>query len=155
MERRPRYVVSHCRGCGGTAALVMFDLDHFKRINDKFGHAAGDEVLKNLARLVRESMREHDELYRYGGEEFLLLLPETGNEGELTVAEKVRRAVETQRFRHDGKALPVITVSVGVACLPDKGTSLSEALAAADAALYRAKQRGRNCVVSAKKADAG
>lgn len=155
LSQRLRSELSRVRRHGGSAALVMFDLDHFKRINDKFGHAAGDEVLKNLARLVRESMREHDELYRYGGEEFLLLLPETGIEGALTVAEKVRRAVEAQRFRHDGKALPVITVSVGVACLPDNGTSPPEALGAVDAALYRAKQRGRNCVVSAKKADAG
>ncbi|WP_163865393.1 diguanylate cyclase [Myxococcus eversor] len=132
-------------------SLVMLDIDHFKRINDTFGHPFGDQVLKAVAQTTRSRLREVDVLARYGGEEFIALLPETGTADALRVCERVREAIAELRVEHvgvDGKRQEVrLTASLGVATVPSADLESSEALLrAADAALYGAKGAGRNRV---------
>lgn len=131
-------------------ACIFVDVDHFKRVNDSWGHPAGDEVLRTLARLVGGQLRHSDVLCRYGGEEFVILLPDTAREAAGEIAERIRRAVAAHGFD-----IPAtVTVSAGVALLEqfdDKALRLDapHLLAAADSALYRAKALGRNRVVIA------
>ncbi|MFK5925198.1 MAG: diguanylate cyclase [Desulfuromusa sp.] len=123
-------------------SLIMLDLDHFKRVNDKFGHSAGDQVLKRLCRLIRGLIRQGDLLIRWGGEEFILLLPATALEEAVPFAERVRLEVEQEAFPMVGQ----ITISLGVAQF-QKGDSIDALLKRVDNALYQAKQNGRNRVV--------
>jgi diguanylate cyclase (GGDEF)-like protein len=122
----------------------MFDLDHFKPINDVYGHEAGDRVLVNLVEVVEDVLRPEDRLFRVGGEEFVVVLPETGLEGAVTVAEKLRAAV-AERLEGPGGML---SASFGVTELRSD-TAPGDWLARADEALYEAKRAGRNQVVSA------
>lgn len=135
-------------------SLCILDLDHFKDINDRYGHLAGDRVLQEFAERVRRQIRHIDWLARagepgtfarYGGEEFVLVLPDTDAAGALTCAERIRNAVSQETFRIDGLQLTV-SISAGVSEYRPKET-LEELLKRADAALYEAKARGRNCVV--------
>jgi diguanylate cyclase (GGDEF)-like protein len=119
-------------------AIVLMDLDHFKRVNDSYGHQEGDRVLKLVARTVRASLRETDFLARYGGEEFCALLPDTSQGGAMQVAERARRAVSEL-------GPPATTVSLGVAAWRP-WLNTGELMARSDHALYVAKQRGRNRV---------
>jgi diguanylate cyclase (GGDEF)-like protein len=123
----------------------MVDIDHFKRVNDEFGHLLGDEVLRHISVLFAQSLRKLDVLCRYGGEEFAVLLPETTGANAKKVAEKLRRKIEEHNFT--GVPRPV-TVSIGHADYPEHGRTRDELIKAADAALYAAKQAGRNRVVS-------
>lgn len=123
-------------------SLIMFDLDHFKKVNDKFGHNVGDQVLKHLCRLIRGLIRQGDLLIRWGGEEFLLLLPATEIDEAGPFAERVRLEVEQEEFPTAGQ----ITISLGVAQL-QAGDSIDALLKRVDNALYRAKQEGRNRVI--------
>jgi diguanylate cyclase (GGDEF)-like protein len=125
------------------AALVMFDLDRFKTINDKFGHGTGDEVLVAFCRLATAQLRVNDLFGRIGGEEFASLLPNTTRQDALWLAERVRAAVESASHRVGEHAIRA-TVSVGVALSNDSTTNVDELLKAADRALYRAKALGRN-----------
>lgn len=127
-------------------ALIMVDLDHFKYINDSFGHAEGDRVLQQVARLFRSKLRQPDIACRYGGEEFLLILPQTQLADAARVAEKIRQTVAQQRFLPQHPEL-VITCSFGVSLLRDSG-DFEEALRQADQLLYQAKADGRNLVRS-------
>jgi diguanylate cyclase (GGDEF)-like protein len=129
--------------------LLLVDLDHFKSVNDRFGHQAGDAVLVELARRLTDATREVDVVTRFGGEEFALILPKTPVQGTLRLAEKVREVMANEPFAA-GNASILVTVSVGAAGYPDHGLSGSELLAAADAALYRAKEKGRNRVEEAE-----
>jgi diguanylate cyclase (GGDEF)-like protein len=127
-------------------AIVSIDADHFKRINDTYGHAAGDYVLQELSNVVRTIIRREDIFARVGGEEFVVLARGTPLNSALTLAERIRSAVEIRRFVYDKEQLPV-TVSLGVSTSADAGiTTASELLARADAGLYRAKREGRNRV---------
>src|SRR5262249_30484395 len=130
-----------------TFCVAMLDLDEFKRLNDECGHQAGDEVLRSVAQTIRTVCRGDDVVGRYGGEEFCLVLPETTLEEGAEVAERVRAAVEhlgrAQAARYRGR---VATVSVGLAALRFGGEDHESLLARADAALYGAKQSGRNRV---------
>jgi diguanylate cyclase (GGDEF)-like protein len=129
-------------------ALVLADIDDFKRINDRFGHPTGDEVLKAFAATLRGSVREIDLAGRWGGEEFALLLPGTDLEGGHELAERVRQALEAQEVEApDGSAVKV-TASFGVAAFPEAETQ-DQLVAASDGALYEAKNSGKNRVVSA------
>jgi len=131
---------------GSDLSLVVLDLDHFKKLNDGFGHDAGDFVLKRLAALVRDTgLRRQDVFARYGGEEFVLLLPNLGREAALGVAERIRAIVAGHAFEYEGRRLPV-TVSLGVAVREAGDHDGVELFRRADAALYRAKQAGRNQV---------
>ncbi len=117
-------------------SLVIYDIDHFKRVNDQQGHLQGDRILQNVARLLDESVRETDIVVRYGGEEFVVVMPETNLEGACVFGERMRAKIEEE--------LPV-TVSGGVAAALD-GDTAESLLARADAALYSAKTAGRNCI---------
>jgi diguanylate cyclase (GGDEF)-like protein len=125
----------------------MADVDQFKHYNDTFGHPAGDEVLKRVAAILRETAREVDCAARYGGEEFCLMLPETPTTGAVTLAERIRARVEAQNF-----AGQKITVSIGVASFPTDGDTPDAVIAAADEALYQAKREGRNRVIQTRPA---
>ncbi|MBI5353849.1 MAG: diguanylate cyclase [Chloroflexi bacterium] len=126
-------------------AVIMIDIDHFKQVNDTYGHAAGDQVLKIVAERCRKTVRDIDILGRYGGEEFAALLLETSLEGAQIVAERLRHCVSEPAINLDGHSLTV-TMSVGVTTLDERCTSLDILLVRADKALYLAKQAGRNRV---------
>jgi diguanylate cyclase (GGDEF)-like protein len=130
-------------------SLVLFDIDHFKKINDTYGHVAGDSVLRQLAGLVRPRIREHDVFGRVGGEEFALLLPEVDSNGARIVAEKVRQAVAGARFLIKDESFSA-TISLGCSTLPAQGGVADVLYEQADKALYAAKQGGRNRVVVAE-----
>ncbi len=125
-------------------SLVMIDIDNFKGVNDTYGHATGDEVLKKVARLIRESIRETDTVYRYGGEEFAVLCPETDKSGAYELAERIREKVRETRLFIDGDRAIYITISLGVASFPDDTEDPAELLAIADISLYRAKSEGKD-----------
>lgn len=135
------------RGTGSGFAVLMIDLDHFKRINDTYGHLTGDEVLAAVAVAIEASVRQSDTVGRFGGEEFVVLLPATGDTDVLGIAERVRIAVGELTVAVGGPLrISGLSVSVGVACYPQAGATLDEVLRSADAALYRAKDGGRNRV---------
>jgi diguanylate cyclase (GGDEF)-like protein/PAS domain S-box-containing protein len=126
--------------------VVMMDLDHFKDFNDSFGHGAGDALLSALAHVITAGIRSEDIACRYGGEEFLLVMPGTSLETTRERAENVRQAVKALQVKYQGRFLKSTTISLGVAIFPDHGFTAEEVIAAADAALYRAKQAGRDRV---------
>jgi len=136
---------------GRTLSVLMLDLDHFKQVNDTYGHQQGDRVLREVARVVRENSREIDDPARYGGEELAVALPQTDLDGAFQLAERMRHAIE-------GIEVPVIgnggrlkvTASFGVAALPVSATDKGGLIAAADAALYAAKRAGKNTTVRAQ-----
>lgn len=133
---------------GRPLAIVLSDVDHFKRINDQHGHAVGDTALRAIARVLREGVREVDHVARWGGEEFLLLLPATEEEEALRVCERLRRGVQALAAQNvAGEALGV-SITLGVALL-QRDESIEQALVRADRALYEGKQAGRNRVVLA------
>ncbi|HXV15164.1 MAG TPA: GGDEF domain-containing protein, partial [Gemmatimonadaceae bacterium] len=124
-------------------------LDHFKIVNDTYGHLIGDDVLFGLATLLQRAVRTVDTVARYGGEEFVIVLPETGRQGAMAFAERIRDKVSLHRFKVAGNREIHITASIGVATYPAMGLETPEDLfRAADAALYRAKGSGRNLVCS-------
>ncbi|HQK25492.1 MAG TPA: diguanylate cyclase [Synergistaceae bacterium] len=131
-------------------SFFMLDLDHFKNVNDRHGHRVGDGVLRHVAQICRRSLREEDLLGRYGGEEFVVVLPDTGHYEAWSVAERLRGAVEEAPFHLEGRPLP-ITISVGVSTLPGGSPriSLETLLDRTDQALYEAKRAGRNAVAGA------
>jgi diguanylate cyclase (GGDEF)-like protein len=132
---------------GGTAAILMIDLDHFKEFNDRYGHPAGDEALRVFAGLLGSSIREHDVAARYGGEEFAVYLAGAGEQEAAEVAERIRQRAEATIIPLGPGQTGRLTVSVGIAVAPDDGTERVLLLKAADEALYRAKLAGRNRVV--------
>jgi diguanylate cyclase (GGDEF)-like protein len=129
----------------------MLDLDHFKQINDEYGHQQGDEVLELVADLLRDFSRDIDAPARYGGEELAIVLPQTDSEGAEQLAERIREAVEQLEVpRVDGNGSLRLQASFGVAAVPESATDRESLIAAADAALYRAKRGGRNRVARAE-----
>lgn len=129
-------------------SLAIFDVDRFKRINDQFGHPAGDHALQGVVATLNASLRKHDVVGRYGGEEFSLLMPNTGKETAVGVAERVRIEIERRGVEVAGRRI-ALTVSGGVATYPLDGADWDTLLTAADNALYEAKQGGRNRIVAA------
>jgi diguanylate cyclase (GGDEF)-like protein len=145
MERETRRAVRAEHGLG----MLILDLDHFKKFNDTYGHDAGDTVLRETAVLLAKSVRAEDIVCRFGGEEFVIILPMADLKAAHARGERIRSKIRELTVLHQGQLLGMITVSVGVAALPLHGTFPAELLAAADAALYRAKREGRDRVVSA------
>lgn len=143
-----REVSRSARG-GAAFSLAIFDLDQFKQINDRYGHPVGDRVLKAFADALPASIRKHDVVGRYGGEEFALLMPQTGKETAVRVAERVRRELEARGVAVEGKRIEV-TVSGGIASYGIDGQDWDALLTAADDALYEAKHAGRNRICAAK-----
>jgi diguanylate cyclase (GGDEF)-like protein len=136
-------------GRGGyPLGLIMLDVDGFKGFNDAFGHAAGDAALRELGSYLRMQVRGEDVACRYGGEEFMLILPEASFEVTRERAEQVREGVKQLRLRHGGQALSPLTLSLGIAAFPADGATPADLLSAADAALYQAKRLGRDRVAA-------
>lgn len=126
-------------------SLIMIDVDHFKLYNDTFGHIQGDQVLRQIGALLRKNLREVDTVARFGGEEFVLLLPDTDKRGAIAVAEKIRMLVEDHEFlTEDRKDTRSITISAGIASYPSDVEEMDDLIDHADIALYRAKESGRN-----------
>ena len=128
-------------------SLVMFDIDHFKKINDSYGHLAGDYVLKLLASTVKSKIRREDLFARYGGEEFAIVLPEIDGENARAFAEKIRQIVEKQDFRFENARIRV-TISMGVSSIDDEIADAAALIKRADERLYEAKTAGRNRVLA-------
>jgi len=129
---------------GRDLALLMLDIDHFKTINDTYGHLTGDSVLRGLSSILQKRLRPNDKLGRYGGEEFCAILPETSLQSAVKIAEELRVMVASHSFNAEGKEIRV-TVSIGAACLlPDMG--MEHLYKGADEKLYQAKRTGRNKV---------
>ncbi|MBC7174398.1 MAG: GGDEF domain-containing protein [Polyangiaceae bacterium] len=131
-------------------SALMMDVDHFKRFNDTFGHEAGDEVLRALGELLLQQFRGSDVASRIGGEELLVILPGASREVACRRAEELRIAIAALELQHLGKNLGQVTISIGVATLPNDAADALELLRVADEALYRAKRSGRNRVVAAR-----
>jgi len=135
---------------GKPLALMILDIDFFKSINDNYGHDAGDDVLREFAVRIRKSIRGIDLACRYGGEEFVIVMPETDLHVAGMVAERLRRSIAGEAFAIDKGAKRIgVTISIGLATLEVKGEAVADVLKRADTALYRAKHDGRNRVVSA------
>jgi len=138
---------------GGAFGVVLVDLDHFKYVNDTYGHVAGDEVLRDAAQRMMACVRPYDSVGRYGGEEFLIVVPSSDAMGTMGLAERMRRAIEAKPMMANATSIAV-TASFGVTASVDKSPlDPQEILRLADAALYRAKERGRNRVELARAED--
>jgi two-component system cell cycle response regulator len=139
--------VDRARRFGSSFSLLLFDVDHFKQINDTAGHLAGDMVLRQLGGILEDAVRKVDIVARYGGEEFVLILPQTAPEGGVIFAERLRERIASTPFQVGGAAPVHLTVSIGIASFPSPRVASTEDLfARADEALYRAKSGGRNQV---------
>lgn len=138
--------LARCERRGLPLAVMMLDVDHFKQFNDTHGHPGGDALLAGLGKLLQGLSREEDIACRYGGEEFTLILPETGPQAAMERAEQVRQAVEILCVQHLDRDLPAVTVSIGLAFAPQDGSDPESLVRLADRALYRAKSLGRNRV---------
>jgi len=136
-------------------SLVLVDIDHFKKVNDSYGHPIGDKVLKVMSRLLKENVRTIDLAARYGGEEFVLVLANTRLEGAKKLADRIRKQASKLKFDADGKTFKV-TISMGVATFPDDARNKQALIEHSDQALYHAKENGRNrvvCYADMKEAD--
>jgi diguanylate cyclase (GGDEF)-like protein len=145
MERE----ISRCERTGSMMGVAMLDVDYFKAVNDVHGHDAGDALLKAIAAVFGDAMRPSDVPCRYGGEEFLVLVPDIDLDTLSRRAETLRERVAALRVRHRGEPLPAVTVSAGIAVYPSHGATAAEVVQAADSALYAAKRGGRNQTRSA------
>jgi diguanylate cyclase (GGDEF)-like protein len=128
-------------------ALLMVDIDWFKHLNDNYGHETGNVALRGLAQVIASCIRDVDTLSRYGGEEFIVILPQTGYQEAVTIGDRIRRRVEQTDFGPDQRGRPLkMTVSVGITCYPENGRSEEDLMESVDQALYRAKGGGKNTV---------
>ena len=144
LYRQLELAFRHNRSLG----VIMMDIDHFKKINDKYGHSVGDFALQSLVECAEKSVRISDMMFRYGGEEFVIVLPETDEAGVLRLAKRIRRRVEKLETRIQGHTIPM-TVSIGIATLQESDDEKTF-IARADEALYKAKRDGRNCIRKAQ-----
>ncbi len=149
-DKRLAEEMSRAKRYEGIFAMIVVDVDHFKCVNDRYGHLAGDRILRAIAQLLDENKRESDFLARFGGEEFVLLLPETSTEQAIILAENIRKKLERSKFRFEKKVIRV-TISAGVGEIVPKNDKPVSLFARVDAALYRAKEGGRNRVVAEEK----
>jgi diguanylate cyclase (GGDEF)-like protein len=139
----------HAERSAASLSLVILDLDNFKTFNDTFGHDAGDMVLRTLGEAITRSVRQDDLAFRYGGEEFVVVLPGTGAHQAAMLAERVRAAVEAIRLSYAGRPISGFSASLGVATFPESGETAETLILAADRALYAAKAGGKNQVMLA------
>ena len=145
LEREVRRAARATQSLG----ILMIDLDHFKTFNDTYGHDAGDAVLRETGLSLSRGIRAEDFVCRFGGEEFVVILPTANLEAACARAERLRVKIKELAIVHQGRSMGILTVSIGVAVFPEHGLSPKELMAAADAALYEAKRRGRDQVVVA------
>ncbi len=138
--------MQRCELDNQSCTILMLDIDHFKEVNDRFGHLAGDRILCTVSQMLLKTMRPADLISRYGGEEFAMCLPDTSIKVSRLIAERLRKTIaETTTSFEEGKLLPPVTVSLGIAQM-QPGQTLDSLISAADSALYRAKAKGRNCI---------
>lgn len=152
MEETLELEISRAERKEHSIGVIMLDIDHFKTFNDRFGHAAGDELLQSLGQLLRDNLRAGDVACRYGGEEFVLILPEATEDAATRRAEDLRARAHEMQVRHLDTVLGPVSISLGVGLYPDHGRTRDLLLGSADAALYKAKAAGRNRVVIAQTA---
>jgi diguanylate cyclase (GGDEF)-like protein len=145
LEREVRRAARASQSLG----VLMIDLDHFKNFNDTYGHDAGDAVLRETGASLTKGIRAEDFVCRFGGEEFVVILPTANLEAACARAESLRLKMKELTVLHQGKSMGMLTISVGVAVFPDHGSSPKELMAAADAALYEAKRNGRDQIAVA------
>lgn len=146
-KERIKEEMKRARRGGGHFSLLIIDIDHFKRVNDKHGHPAGDKVLSSLAAILESKVRTQDVVARVGGEEFAVMLPDTSPPKAMELAQRLRRAVEISAFKISGTQALKVTISVGLASSnASRSTKAENYYAAADRALFHAKHRGRNRV---------
>ncbi len=138
LERARRY--------GRPFSLIFFDLDHLKKVNDRYGHLCGSRVLREMAELAQKKLRQSDKMFRFGGDEFVVTLPETDGKGAHAVAQRIRRAVKAHRFLAEGGDEVTLTASFGLATYPQDGKNHDALLRRADAAMYRVKSSTRDGV---------
>ncbi len=133
-----------CKRLSKSLAVIMFDIDFFKKINDAHGHLSGDIILREVASIVKQQIREYDSAYRYGGEEMCVLLPDIDAHGAVAVAERIRKSVESHPFRGDRNQKVTVTISGGASMFKKHMKTSDDLISEADSALYEAKQGGRN-----------
>ncbi len=150
-QRQLQAEIERSERFGHPLSLLLLDIDHFKQLNDRYGHQVGDDVLRRTGALLREEIRVVDQPARYGGEEFAIILPEMQAPGALTLAERLRLRISAANMTVGEGQVINITVSIGVATFPEQAKSGKELIAAADQALYAAKKAGRNQVCSGKR----
>lgn len=149
MEESLHREIASAKRKGHQLGVVMLDVDHFKRFNDTFGHDAGDVLLREVGNIMQLNSRVSDIACRFGGEEFVMIYPETSPEFVLQRSELLRQAIVAMQLKHFGRSLGEVTASFGIASFPEHGATIQELLKAADEALYRAKGEGRNrCVLA-------
>ena len=153
MLETSRREFSRAARSGQSVSILSMDIDHFKKFNDNHGHDAGDTVLRAVADTLKASFHDDDVVCRFGGEEFVAILPGTPIEAAAQRAEEVRAKIETMVVRYVDGNLPRVTISIGVASFPQSADNFQGAMKAADEALYSAKDGGRNRVQAAKKSD--
>jgi len=151
-ETLARAELARCQRYMRPLSVVMLDIDHFKAVNDRFGHAAGDRVLKSVADLCRAAKRDSDIIARLGGEEFAIMLPETTEAATVQFAERLRHLIVDCALTANGEAIPV-TISVGIAGASIRTSGIEALMRDADQALYEAKRSGRNRIVVARHND--
>lgn len=132
----------------GELSIILFDLDLFKKINDRYGHQMGDKALQKVAKTIQSNIREYDYAGRYGGEEFLIVLPNADEDKAAEIAERVRQSIENMIIKCDTQVIPVL-ISAGVSTLIASETNIEQLIKRADDALYAAKKNGRNQVMVA------
>lgn len=147
-------LLAHARRYQRKVSLILTDVDHFKSVNDTYGHPTGDQVLKGVARILKEKARDTDVVARYGGEEFAILMPETDAQGARVIAERIREAIKAEVFQTELGPLKV-TLSLGIATAPDHGTEKQGLVDLADQCLYFAKRNGRNQTVTVAQMQSG
>jgi diguanylate cyclase (GGDEF)-like protein len=139
--------ISRCHRKSGSLAILMIDIDHFKQFNDEFGHEAGDLIIQSFANVLRNFSKKEEITCRYGGDEFIYVIPETTMKATIQKAQALHEAVDNIHLRYGGNPLPQITISIGVAMYPKHGEKMAELITASDVALYQAKNSGRNNTV--------
>lgn len=143
------HLKNHTLKEGSVLSVIMIDIDCFKKINDKYGHEAGDKVLKRISELLLENTRDNDHVGRFGGEEYIILMPNCDEEKAFGIAERIRGIIETTPIIIDDSELTVkVTISVGISCLDSKNYNNNDTISEADKALYLAKDKGRNLVIN-------
>jgi diguanylate cyclase (GGDEF)-like protein len=140
LERELRRAIRHHSSVG----VIMIDVDHFRTVNNSFGHGAGDAMLQAMGRFFQNQIRLEDTPCRYGGDEFILILPDSSLEDTCKRAEQLRQGIQQISVDHAGRKFAAVTISLGVAACPDHGTTVEEILLAADKAMFHAKQAGRD-----------
>ncbi len=153
LEHLGRKHIEEAALTGKPASLLIVDIDHFKSFNDRFGHAAGDVVLLRIARIVMATVGANDTVFRYGGEEFVVIVPGLTRTAALALGERIRRDVASHMDAE--AAAPLVTVSIGLATCADDASDYDGLFECADRRLYLAKSAGRNCVVGEPQLDAG